>query len=70
MVHIYNGIYQPQKKNETMPLTAKWMGLEISTPSEVMSEREWQISYGIAYMWNLKYDTNELIYKTEIDAQT
>ena len=21
-------------------------------------------------MWNLKYDTNELIYKTEIDSQT
>ena len=21
-------------------------------------------------MWNLKYDTNELIYKTEIDLQT
>ena len=40
VVHIYNGIYQPQKKNETMPLTAKWMGLEISTPSEVKSERE------------------------------
>ena len=22
------------------------------------------------YMWNLKYDTNELIYKTETDSQT
>ena len=22
------------------------------------------------YMWNLKYDTNELIYKTETDLQT
>ena len=21
-------------------------------------------------MWNLKYDTNDLIYKTEIDSQT
>ena len=21
-------------------------------------------------MWNLKYDTNEFIYKTEIDSQT
>ena len=25
------------------------------------------MSYDITYMWNLKYDTNELIYKTEID---
>ena len=24
----------------------------------------------ITYMWNLKYDTNELIYKTETDSQT
>ena len=33
-----------------------------------MSERERQIPYDITYMWNLKYDTNELIYKTEIDS--
>ena len=32
--------------------------------------RERQISYDIAYMWDLKYDTNELIYKTETDSQT
>ena len=25
--------------------------------------------YDITYMWNLKYDTNELIYKTETDSQ-
>ena len=34
------------------------------------SERERQIPYDITYMWNLKYDTNELIYKTETDSQT
>ena len=33
------------------------------------SDRERQISYDITYMWNLKYDTNELIYKTETDSQ-
>ena len=32
--------------------------------------RERQISYDIAYMWNLKYDTNKLIYKTEIEQET
>ena len=26
--------------------------------------------YHITYMWNLKYDTNELIYETETDSQT
>ena len=34
------------------------------------SAREIQISRGIAYMWNLKYDTKEHIYKTETDSQT
>ena len=32
------------------------------------SERERQIPYGVTYMWNLKYDTNQLIYKTETDS--
>ena len=49
--------YSAKKKNqnEIMPSTAKW----------VKSERERQIPYDIAYMWNLKYGTNETIYKTE-----
>ena len=34
------------------------------------SEREKLIPYDITYMWNLKYDQNELTYKTEVDSQT
>ena len=34
------------------------------------SEREREIPYDIIYMWNRKYDTNELIYETETDSQT
>ena len=33
------------------------------------SERERQIPYGITYIWNLKYNTDELIYGTETDSQ-
>ena len=33
------------------------------------SERKRQIPY-ITYMWNLKYNTNEHIYKTETDSKT
>ena len=33
------------------------------------SDRERQISYDITYVWNLKYDTNEHIYKTETDTE-
>ena len=35
-----------------------------------MSERERKIPYDISCIWNLKYDTNEFIYKTETDPQT
>ena len=34
------------------------------------SERERQMSYTIAPVWNLNYDTSELIYETETDSQT
>ena len=34
----------------------------------ILSERERQISCDITYMWNLKYDTNELTCET--DSQT
>ena len=33
------------------------------------SERERQI-YGITYTWNLKNNTNEIIYETETNLQT
>ena len=51
-----------------MSFAATWMELEIIIQSKL--ERERQIPYGITYMWNLKYDTNELIYETETDSQT
>ena len=57
------------KKNEIMPFAATWMDLEIIILSEV-SQAEKQISHDITYMWNLKYNTNELIYETETDSQT
>ena len=49
-----------------MPFAVIWLDLEIVILSKV---RERQISYGIAYMWNLKKGYNELIYKTEIELQ-
>ena len=41
------------KKNEIMSFAATWMDLELML-SEVKSDREGQVSYDIAYMWNLK----------------
>ena len=34
------------------------------------SKTERQIPYNITYMWNIKYDTNKCIYKTEANSQT
>ena len=39
------------------------MDLEIIILSEVSQRR--QIPCNITYMWNIKYDTNELIYETD-----
>ena len=61
--------YSTIKKKETVPLAATWMDLEIIILSEV-SGRERQISYDMTYMWNLKNDMNESMYKTETDSQT
>ena len=49
-----------------MPFAATWMQLETTIPS--MSEREKQIPCDTTYMWNLKYDTDELVYKTDTES--
>ena len=59
--------YSITKKNEIMPF-ATGMQLEILVLSK--SERERQIAYDTTYLWNLKYGTNEPIYKTETDLCT
>ena len=38
--------------------------------TESRNFRQRQILYDITYMWNLKQDTNALIYETETDSQT
>ena len=52
------------KKSEIMPFAATWLDLII-----ILSEVN-QTKTNITYMWNLKSNTNELIYKTERDSQT
>ena len=65
--HTHNGILLSHKKNEIMPFAATWMDLETIILSEVNQK---EIPYDITYMWNLKYDTNDPIYETEIKSQT
>ena len=48
-----------------MPFAATWMDLEIFILSELNQSKT--NSNDIAYTYNLKYNTNELIYKTKTD---
>ena len=62
---MYSGLLLSRKKNEIPPFSGTWMDIEIIILTEV-SQKE---TYDITYMWNLKYNTNEPIYKTETDSQ-
>ena len=55
------GHYSAVKINKIMPFVATWMQLEIL----ILSEKD---KYHTTYMWNLKYDINEPIYKIETDS--
>ena len=37
--------------------------------NKISQKKEWQIPYDITHMWNLKYTTNEPIYKIETESQ-
>ena len=51
-----------------MPCAATQVDLEIVTLNEV-SQGERQIAHDITYIWNLKNDTNEFMYKTDSQTQ-
>ena len=53
--------YSVIKKNEIMSFATTSMDLDI-----IILNKE---KHHITYMWNLKYDTNELIYEIETDSQ-
>ena len=60
-------LLSPKKKKEIMPFAATWMQLEIIILNGV-SQKEKDKCHMISHMWNLKYSTNELIYKIEISS--
>ena len=70
VVHIDDGILLSHQKSEIVPCAATQMGLEIIVLSKVLTNQKEKGKYNDAtYMWNLKYNPNQLIYKTKIDSQ-
>ena len=70
VVFIYNGLLLSHKGGWNNATCSNTDGPRDYHPKWNKSERERQIPYDITYMWNLKYDTNELIYEKETDSQT
>ena len=64
MVYIQNGTLLSHKNNEIRPFTPIWLDLEVIIVREV-SQKEKDKHHVITFIWNLKHDTNDLIYKTE-----
>ena len=68
VVYIHNGMLLSHKKEWNHAICSNMDG-----PRDYHTKRskpERQTPYNITYTWNLKYDTNELIFKTETDSQT
>ena len=64
LITIMYYLFQNIPFHEGMSFAATLMDLEIIILNEVS-----QIPYDIIQMWNLKYDTKELTYETEMDLQ-
>ena len=61
--------YSAIKKNEISQFEAAWMDLENIILIDVSQTEKRQMLY-ITYMWDLKNNTNDSVYKTERDSQT
>ena len=70
VVAIYNGLLLSHKKEGNNAICSNLDGPRGSHTRLSQSERERQIPYDTTCIWNLKCNSNELIYETEADPQT
>ena len=68
--HAHNTILLSRKKQWNIAICRNMGGPRDCYTKWSKSDRERQASYDISYMWNLKYDKNELIDEKETDSQT
>ena len=64
-VPIYNRILLSHKKEWNNAICSNMDGTRDYHTKWSKSEKKRQIPYNITYMWNLKYNTNELMYETK-----
>ena len=69
VVHTCNGMLLSHKKEWNNAIWSNMDGPRDCHTEWSKSDRERQISYDIAYMWDLKIGTNELVHKTEVESQ-
>ena len=69
-VCVCNGILFSYKKEWNNSICSNMDGPRDDHTKWNKSDIEIQIAYAITYMWNLKYDTNELTYRIETNSQT
>ena len=69
-IYIYKTeYYLAIKKSEIMPVAATQMQLEIIILTQLRLKEKYKY-HMISHMWNLKYDTDEPIYKTDTNSWT
>ena len=67
VVHIYSGILLSHKKEWNDVICSNMNATRDYWIKLNKSERERKIPYDTTYMWDLNYDTDELIYETETE---
>ena len=70
VLYVHNGILLSHKKELNNAICSNVDGPRDDHTKWSKSDRIRHIPYGITYMWNLKKNTNEFIYKIETDLQT
>ena len=65
VVHIYNGVLLSHEKEQNNAIFRNMDAAGDLHNKWSKSKTEWKMPYDITYMWKLKYDTNELICKTD-----
>ena len=70
VVYMYNGILLSHKKEQNNATCSNMDGPRDDHTKCSQSERERKTPSGTTYMQNLKYDTDEFVYKTETGSQT